>query len=560
MDATILIILATISLLTIAFLISKISSKNKSIHELSANNKQLTERNVELFNQASELRNANASLDEANKKLSIYQHIIDVKAEAANIIAKANQAKDEAQKDINLSKGRSDAILLEAMQKANKDIEFAKSESKRIISEASAKRSDTIQAAESKAQQLVSDAKWQADTILNNAKADAEKIAGNAIEARDNVEKYIKLEKSMRNVINGYGSEYIIPAISILDDLAEEYGHKQSGEKLKEVRNMIRNMVKNYQAADCDYVEQNRRDTAVRFVVDAFNGKADSAMSRIKKENYGIIKQEIKDAFTLVNNNGEAFRNARIRQEYLDARLEELKWAVIASELKRQDQEEQRRIREQMREEEKARREIEKAIAEAEKEERMLQKALQKARDELAKASDEQKQQYETKLTELESKLLEAEARGQRALSMAQQTRMGHVYVISNVGSFGEDIYKIGMTRRLEPMDRVTELGDASVPFPFDVHAMIHSDDAPALEKHLHKHFMMDQVNKLNPRKEFFNLGIAQIKQAVDELGIEAHWTLTAEAREYRDSLAMTTPVATAEEAYEDELDQFVES
>jgi hypothetical protein len=136
---------------------------------------------------------------------------------------------------------------------------------------------------------------------------------------------------------------------------------------------------------------------------------------------------------------------------------------------------------------------------------------------------------------------------------------MGHVYVISNIGSFGEDVYKIGMTRRLEPMDRVIELGDASVPFPFDVHAMIRSDDAPTLEKHLHKHFMMDQVNKLNPRKEFFKLGIANIKQAVDELGIEAHWTLTADAREYRESLAMVTPIAITETAYEDELDMMVE-
>lgn len=556
MDATTLVILSIVLLLTIGFLITKLTSANKKARELSlkndelsSNNQKLTQTNVSYFDQITDLREKTASLEAENKKLSPYQHIVDARLEAAKIIENASQTTKSA-----------DKLLLDAMQKANKEVEFAKTEAKRIIAEASAKRSDTIHAAESKAQQLVSDAKWQADTILNNAKTEAEKIAGDAIDARDNVEKYTKLEKSMRNVIKGYGSEYIIPSLSVLDDLAEEYNHKEAGEKLKEVRNMIRNMVKNDHAADCDYVEQNRRDTAVRFVVDAFNGKVDSAMSRVKHDNYGIIKAEIEDAFTLVNSNGEAFRNARITRQYLDARLEELKWAVAAHELKRLDQEEQRRIREQMREEEKARREIEKAIAEAEKEERMLQKALQKARDELAKASDEQKQQYEAQLAELESKLLEAEAKGQRAISMAQQTRMGHVYVISNVGSFGEDIFKIGMTRRLDPIDRVNELGDASVPFPFDVHAMIHSDDAPALEKHLHKHFMMDQVNKLNPRKEFFNLGITQIKQAVDELGIEAHWTLTAEAREYRESLAMTAPVAMAEEAYEDELDQLVDS
>jgi hypothetical protein len=412
---------------------------------------------------------------------------------------------------------------------------------------------------ENQAQKLISEARSQADSILSDAKAEAERIAGDALDAKANAEKYTKLEKSMRNTIKGYGNEYIIPNISLLDDLADEYSHKEAGEKLKEARANLRNMVRQNQAADCYYVEANRREIAVRFVVDAFNGKVDSALSRVKHDNYGIIKAEIEDAFRIVNNNGEAFRNAHIKKEYLDARLEELKWAVAAYELKRLDQEEQRRIREQMREEEKARREIEKAIAESEKEERILQKALQKAREELSKASDEQKQQYEAQLAELETKLLEAETKGQRALSMAQQTRIGHVYVISNIGSFGEDVYKIGMTRRLEPMDRVIELGDASVPFPFDVHAMIRSDDAPTLEKHLHKHFMMDQVNKLNPRKEFFKLGIANIKQAVDELGIEAHWTLTADAREYRESLAMVTPVAMTEEAYEDELDRMIE-
>ncbi|MFA0544491.1 GIY-YIG nuclease family protein, partial [Vibrio sp. 10N.222.52.B7] len=105
------------------------------------------------------------------------------------------------------------------------------------------------------------------------------------------------------------------------------------------------------------------------------------------------------------------------------------------------------------------------ARKEAEKEEKMLQKALEKARSELGQASEEQRAVFEAQLAELESKLQEAEEKGQRALSMAQQTRRGHVYVISNVGSFGEEVFKIGMTRRLEPMDRVKELGDASVPF-----------------------------------------------------------------------------------------------
>ena len=274
--------------------------------------------------------------------------------------------------------------------------------------------------------------------------------------------------------------------------------------------------------------------------MDAFNGKVDSALAKVKHDNFGKIKQEIIDAFALVNYNGAPFRNARINQSFLDARQEELKWAVSTHELRQIELAEQREIKQQIREEEKARKEIEKAIKEAEKEERLIQKALENARAELANANEEQRMEFEAQLAELEGKLKEAEERGQRALSMAQQTRRGHVYVISNVGSFGENVFKIGMTRRLEPLDRVKELGDASVPFSFDVHAMIYSEDAPILEKELHRRFNRESINKVNPRKEFFRTSLAEIKQMVVNQGItDVHWTMKAEAAEYRESLAI---------------------
>ena len=120
---------------------------------------------------------------------------------------------------------------------------------------------------------------------------------------------------------------------------------------------------------------------------------------------------------------------------------------------------------------------------------------------------------------------------------MAQQTKRGNVYVISNVGSFGENVYKVGMTRRLDPMDRVKELGDASVPFPFDVHAVIESDDAPALETKLHRALALMQVNKVNPRKEFFRVQLADIRTLVERAGLKANWTIEAAATEYRETM-----------------------
>ena len=327
---------------------------------------------------------------------------------------------------------------------------------------------------------------------------------------------------------------------SLIDDLAEEFSFKDAGEQLKQARKRVKDMVKQGHAGDCDYVEAHRKTYAIHFAVDAFNGKVDSALAKVKHDNFGKIKQEIIDAYALVNHNGAPFRSARINQAFLDARQEELKWAVSTHELRQIELAEQREIKQQIREEEKARKEMEKAIKEAEKEERFIQKALEKARSELASANEEQRKDFEVKLADLEGKLEEAEERGQRALSMAQQTRRGHVYVISNVGSFGENVFKIGMTRRLEPLDRVKELGDASVPFSFDVHAMLFSEDAPSLEKELHRKFNRESVNKVNPRKEFFRTSLAEIKQTVIQQGVvDVHWTMKAEATEYRESLAI---------------------
>ncbi len=159
--------------------------------------------------------------------------------------------------------------------------------------------------------------------------------------------------------------------------------------------------------------------------------------------------------------------------------------------------------------------------------------------EQIATATAEQRAEFEARLAELNVKLTEAEDRNIQALSMAQQTRRGHVYVISNTGAFGEDVYKIGLTRRLEPLDRVKELGDASVPFEFDVHAIIWSEDAPALETTLHKHFSLNRVNKVNYRKEFFRASLTEIRSQVETMDIEAKWTMAAEAQQYRETLAI---------------------
>ncbi|CRI66872.1 conserved exported hypothetical protein [Thiocapsa sp. KS1] len=390
-----------------------------------------------------------------------------------------------------------------------------------------------------RADAVLAEAGAQAERIITSADQRAAQIAGDAYRALQESDRLKQVAEAMRNVIDGYGDRYFKPTFGLLDELAETYGFDDSGRQLKMARERTRLMVAEQRAATCDYVEARRRDTAERFVVDAFNGKVDTILSRVKTTNYGVLEQEIRDAFALVNQNGKAFRDARITREYLQSRLDELRWAT-AIEVKRQEEKaEQRRIREQIREEQKAQREIERALKDSAREEESLQKALAKVQAEAAQASEAQRAFFDARLAELHTRLEEAEARNQRALSMAQQTKAGHVYVISNIGSFGEDVFKVGMTRRLEPLDRVRELGDASVPFGFDVHALIWSEDAPALETALHHEFMREQVNKVNPRKEFFQVPLAAIRRQLEAKGIQASWTMTAAAAEYRESLAL---------------------
>jgi hypothetical protein len=462
------------------------------------------------------------------ERLSPWRTVADADAKARELIEYAKAELAQAEHDAGI-------FLRDAESRAAEMIETARAEASSTTSEAR----QSAKSMKAEAQALLHSATTKAAEIIASANARAQEIAGKAYDVVRNAELYENTAKAMKNIIDGYGDQYIVPAHSLLDDLAEEFGHKQAGQELKRAREHSKIMVGNGTASMCDYVETNRKEMAERFVLDAFNGKVDSILSRVKHDNVGTLQQEIRDAFTLVNFNGKAFRDARITEEYLDARLEELRWAGVTQELKLAEKEEQRRIREQIREEEKARRDYERAMREAAKEEEMLRKAMETARAQFDQASDEQKAQYEQQLLELEQKLTEAEKKNQRAMSMAQQTRRGHVYIISNIGSFGENIYKIGLTRRLDPTDRVRELGDSSVPFEFDIHAMIFSDDAPALETQLHKHFVLGQVNKVNHRKEFFRADLAHIRSEIGKLGHETHWTMVAEATAYRESLAI---------------------
>lgn len=475
-----LFLVVVLLLALLAPILSLILLKKSKQHktEIEALNHQKIALSNELSESQKHLTNAireHSELEGRAAPLWQYEELHSAVLDAEKTIKTADSI---AKNTVNEAQLKASSIVFEANNQARLTISNANNEAVVITKDARdarLKAKERLENANSRADELISNANDNAMKIVADAEIRAKEIAGSAYEAKEFAETYQAVAKSMKNKIEGYGDEWIVPNRSVLDELAENYEFTDAGRELQKARELTKSLIKTSKAASCDYVEPNRRNTAIKFVLDAFNGKVDSTLSKIKHNNYGKLSQEIKDAFQLVNYNGSAFRSAKITDIFLQARLNELKWGVAVNEIMLEEKEEQRRIKEQLREEEKARREYERAIKEAEKEEKTIQQAIDKATKELMLAGEEQRLALEQKLAELQIKFEEAEAKNQRAISMAQQTRSGHVYVISNIGSFGENVYKIGMTRRLEPLDRVRELSDASVPFAFDVHAMIES-------------------------------------------------------------------------------------
>lgn len=287
------------------------------------------------------------------------------------------------------------------------------------------------------------------------------------------------------------------------------------------------------------YTNKKALNNDIKQLLRCFNSESAAVISSITIKNIDTAKNKLTKMFETLNKLFET-DGVSLSKKMLKMKLEQADLLYKYQYQKEQERLQQKAIREQMIEEEKVRREIEKEKAKIEKEETQFKNEVSKLMGYMQKANEAEKQLYIDKIKELEAKLKKVEADKENVLQREQNTRAGYVYVISNIGSFGDDVYKIGMTRRLEPMDRVKELGDASVPFEFDVHAMIFSDDAPALETILHNTFKANQVNKVNPRKEFFKVKLEEIEKVVkDNYNATVTFTKIAEAAQYRESLRL---------------------
>jgi hypothetical protein len=319
------------------------------------------------------------------------------------------------------------------------------------------------------------------------------------------------------------------------------------------LRKDLRNIFMSSRKTQLDVEQQRSRqediahrvsDLGARYLKDQVKWIAAS----LNQNNFVACKERLKDAVERcraisfeVTAELEAEMQRDLRKEY------EMVLRVV------HEREEQARIKAQIREEQIREREIKENQKELERlarERQAYEAALRLAVEAAKSENDVEVERLKAQLAKVEEECV------RRTVSQAELTKSGHVYVISNIGAFGEGVFKVGMTRRLEPQDRIRELGDASVPFPFDVHMLISCNDAPALENALHRALHKNRINKINPRKEFFRVDLTSIIDVVRRNHGEIEHIADAPALEYRQSLTMTDEDQEFIESVYEELDE----
>lgn len=317
-------------------------------------------------------------------------------------------------------------------------------------------------------------------------------------------------------------------------------------EKLDEIREKEKNLVKQGYAgriiSPLTYNNSAKKGEAIqkqmiKAAIRGFNGEADSLLVKVTPTNIENKKKALVRSYEQLNKMYSK-NLIEITEQYLYYKKEELQISV-EYELKKQEEKEiLREQREKEKEDKKLQAEIAKKRKQISKDRDHFSQMVLNVREMLENASSDKIDELKKQLLEYEEKLSELDEIEEDIDYREGHATAGYVYVISNVGSFGEDVYKIGVTRRLEPLERIRELSSASVPFQFDVHALIFSEQAFALETELHNQLSKYKVNKVNGRKEYFKVPFYEIKKILSnhkELTIELNEN--ADAFEYRQSL-----------------------
>ena len=468
--------------------------------------------------------------------------ILEAKRERDKIISSFQEERDKIIYEANLEK---DEILRKANNESVKIVDVAKCRAKQIIESANEtieKSKECIQKYTEREEYLNRRAKdleskerhvkWN-QTRSENIRKEAIGIKKEAEEIREDMYKIsdeymVKLRERMQEMIN---------QVHISNEFDFECASMELKEKLK--RHEFNMKERRFSFASIDYNERHHEENKLKELALCYcDVLIDALIGKVGKIGLDKVYKKMRESIVSVEELMPKILKFSISSEYIIAKKEQLALIAEIERYKAQKREERKLKLQAEREERQAQKELEAERKRAEKDMIAAEAAIEKNRIAIALSkSEEEKQKYKEQVLILEESLKKSQERHERALSMAQQTRCGYVYVISNVGSFGEGVYKIGMTRRVNPMDRVVELGDASVPFPFDVHAMIYTDDAPGLESALHRAFENRKINAVNYRKEYFNVPLDEIKEEVAKQGVlYDEWINEPIAAQWRDS------------------------
>lgn len=352
-----------------------------------------------------------------------------------------------------------------------------------------------------------------------------------------------KLEKDL----SGFNNAVSYQEFGLYEPRFDFCSVEEYSEKLNEIRQKQKDLIKNDQAVkgSTSWTLNNSAAQGRKMVNDmkklllrAFNSECDEIVAKVKYNNIRVSADRMERSKDTISKLG-SIMGIEIHRKYYNLKLDELYLALEYQIAKQKEKERLRELREQQREEAKLQKEIEAERKKIEKEKRHFLNALKSINDQLQRGEGdreallEKQQEMQVELGEIDKALADVDYR-------AANQKAGFVYVISNIGSFGPDVYKIGMTRRLDPTERVDELGDASVPFKFDIHAMIFSEDAPALEAALHRAFDSKKLNLVNSRREFFKVTLAEIKEEVKKnYSKTTEWFDEPDAEQFRISEKM---------------------
>lgn len=498
----------------------------------------------ELANLKNELEQKKKDIEEANLAVEL---VIKKKEIIESDIKKLTQLLDDKEKTMQNIR---DILTEDNEKEKNKIIQEAKDTAERLkkdsedelvslLSSLDSNRK-TNQEAEEELESLIK----EVNRYMNQARKFKSEIVG--LRNFKNRYEYTDLQ-SIQNQI--YESAEFMNKDGLLDTIIKLPLHSDNSRELRKLANSVRKEINNLLDSYKDRYTTKGNRAIYQLMIIGLQAEMQLLLFKLtyqKLDDTKKLVKEIIEKYLIIAGEGNQSILGTLTR-FISA-IEPLYLELVDIEYKyyikrQQEKEEQQAIKDQMKQEKEERKALEEERKKLEREESKYKTEMERNTELLMTETDEIKVlQLQQRLDELQKQLEDVEVKKEEVTSLAMG-KAGYVYIISNLGSFGENTFKIGMTRRLDPQQRVDELGSASVPFRFDVHALIFSDNAVGLESSLHKHLSDSRVNKVNFRKEFFKTDIDSLETLVEDIDPTAEFTKTMYAEEYQQTLAIENSI-----------------